>query len=111
VGHYDNTDMAKIVADRLDLNLEKVQNRLYVDVSAVFKPNEYSLNMADPANPVLQISFNGKTATLPVSKDTMIVTSNNGYSRTYALEGLTVRTPMISQNQVFIPQQAVQLLK
>jgi alkaline phosphatase len=111
VGHYDNTDMAKLVADALNFNLKTAQNRLYVNASAVFKPNQLTLNTTDIANPILQISLNGKTATLPISKDTMTVTYTNGYTRTYNLEGLTIRAPMISQNQVFIPKQAIQILK
>jgi alkaline phosphatase len=110
VGHYDNTDMAKITADALNLNLNAAQSELYVNVSAVYKASEWSLNTTDPANPVLQISHNGKTATLPISKDTITITTSRGYTRTYSLEGLTIRAPMISSNQVFIPQEVVDLL-
>jgi alkaline phosphatase len=110
-GHFDNTDLARIAADALDVNLNKAQKTLYVDASAVFASNQLFYNTADPANPVLQIIANGKTATLPISKDTMTITYSNGYTRTYNLEGLTVGAPKISSTQVFIPQQAVQLLK
>lgn len=111
VGHYDNTDMAKIAAANLDLNLNKAQSRLYIDASEAFAPNQLTLITTDPTNPVLQITANGKTATLPISKDTITITYSNGNTKTYALEGLTIRAPMISLTQVFIPKQAVQLLK
>jgi alkaline phosphatase len=109
-GHFDNTDMAKIAADAFNLNLKDAQNELYVNASAVFKSSELSLNTTDSANPVLVISHNGKTAIMPVSKDTITITTSRGYTRTYSLEGLTVRAPMISSGQVFIPQEAVDLL-
>ena len=110
-GHLDNTDLAKIAASTLNLNLDRAQNRLYVNASAVFKPSQLTLNTTDSANPVLQISLNGKNATLPVSKDVMTVTYSNGYTKTYQLEGLIVHAPMISPTQVFIPQQAFQILR
>jgi alkaline phosphatase len=109
-GHYDNTDMAKITADALNLNLNAAQNELYVNASSVFKPSELSLNITDSANPVLVINHNGKTATLPISKDTITITTSRGFTRTYNLEGLTIRAPMISSNQVFISQEVVDLL-
>ncbi|MGD6934932.1 MAG: alkaline phosphatase [Candidatus Bathyarchaeia archaeon] len=111
VGHYDNTDMAKIVADTLGFSLKQAQNKLYVNVSAAFKPNQWTLNTTDPANPVLQITLNGKTAYLPTSKDVMTIKYSYGFTRTYNLEGLVVRAPMIDANQVFVPQQAISLLK
>ena len=74
VGHYDNTDMAKIAASSLNLNLDKAQTRLYVSASEAFAPNQLTFITTDPANPVLQIKANGKTATLPISKDTITIT-------------------------------------
>jgi alkaline phosphatase len=111
VGHYDNTDMAKIVADTLGLSLDQAQSKLYVNVTTAFNSNQWTLNTTDPTNPVLQITLNGKTAYLPTSKDVMTVKYDNGNVRTYNLEGLVVRAPMISTNQVFVPQQAISILK
>ena len=110
-GHFDNTDMAKIAAEALKVNLDKAQKKLYMDVFEVFETSQLNLNKADPANPVLEISYNGATAILPVSKDTLTVTYSNGYTKNYNLQGLTVSTPMISPDQVFIPYQAVQIIK
>jgi hypothetical protein len=78
-------------------------------VADAFDPNEWTLNMTDAKNPVLEISVNGKVASLPVSKDVMAIKTNNGYSRTITLEGIVVYALMI--NQVYIPQQVVQILK
>ena len=111
VGHYDNTDMAKIAADALGLSLTRTQNKLYVDVSTAFKPSEWTLNTTDPANPVLEITVKGKTAYLPTSKDVITVQYSNGLTRTFNLEGLVVRAPMINADQVFVPQQVITILK
>jgi alkaline phosphatase len=99
-GYFDNTDMAKIAAEALNVNLDKAQNRLYVNASNVFQTGQLNLDTADPANPVLEISYNGRTASLPISKDTMIITYSNGHTRTHNLEGLTIRAPITSPDQV-----------
>ena len=84
---------------------------MYVNVATAFKPSEWTLDTTtDPANPVLHITVKGKSATLPVSKDTMTVAMNNGHkTTTYNLEGLVVRSPMISQ--VYVPMQVIRILK
>jgi alkaline phosphatase len=110
-GHYDNTDLAKIVAETLGFSLNQAQTQLYVDVTSAFKNSQLTLNTTDTTNPVLQISMNGKTAYLPISKDVMTIKYSNGLTRTYNLEGLVVRSPMINANQVFVPQQVISILK
>jgi alkaline phosphatase len=108
VGHYDNTDLAGIVAEALDFELADVGDRLFVKVSDVFKASEWELDMTDSKNPVLEISYGGKVAALPTSKDLLTLASNGG-SRTYALEGIVVYCPVI--NEVYIPMEAVEIIK
>ncbi|MCW4018776.1 MAG: alkaline phosphatase [Candidatus Bathyarchaeota archaeon] len=108
VGHFDNTALAYITADALGVSLDEAQKQLYVKASDVYSANQMTINQADPANPVLQITINGVTATLPASKDTMTVSHGNS-EQTYTLEGLVVYSSQI--DEFFIPQEAVDLLK
>ena len=106
-GHFDNTDLAGIVAEALDFELADVGSRLYVKVSDVFKASEWELDLTDSKNPVLEINHGGKAATLPASKDLLTLVSNGG-STTYALEGIVVYCPVI--NEVYLPMEAVEMI-
>ncbi len=107
-GHYDNTELAEVVADAFNFDLTVAQQKLYVNVADAFSPSQWSLNTTDLMNPVLQISANGKTAVLPASKD-IITISKGSIVSTYTLKGLVVYSSMI--NCVFIPREAINLLK
>jgi len=109
VGHYDNAELAAIIAEVLDLKLDQTQSRLFVKVPDAFKRSEWVFdNLTDNRNFVLKINYDGKVATLPASKD-LLTLQWNGKSTTYNLEGLVLYSPDI--NTVFIPQQAVDLIK
>ncbi|MCW4011212.1 MAG: alkaline phosphatase [Candidatus Bathyarchaeota archaeon] len=106
VGHFDNTELAYVAADALNLDLSAAQEQLYVKVSDVFPASQWQINMGDQQNPVLQINYNGKIAQMPASKDVMTVYGTT--VQTYTLEGLVVYSSQI--NEFFIPQEAVTLL-
>ena len=107
VGHYDNTDFAKIIAEILDFKLIETQNKLFVKVSDVFKSSEWALDLTDSKNPVLEINYGGVAATLPASED-ILKLRWNGESTTYMLEGLVIYCPDIMN--VFIPIEAINLI-
>jgi alkaline phosphatase len=115
VGHFENTDLALLVAQALDFSLNKAGKELYVNAADAFLPGQLFFNRTDPLNAVLQITVNGKTAYLPVNKDLMTVSTSFGYTKTYMLKGITVFSPDRSitplTDRVYIPQQVVQLLK
>jgi alkaline phosphatase len=106
-GHYDNTDLAQLVADALNFDLNVAQQRLYVNVADAFTASQWRLSTVDPKNPLLIITIDNKIALLPVSKD--VITIYDTSINTYTLEGLVVYAPMI--NQTFIPQEVVNLLQ
>jgi alkaline phosphatase len=108
VGHFDNTDLAYVASDALGVNLTAAQETLFVKASDVFSASQLAINKVNPANPVLEITLNGVTATLPASKDIMTVSRGNSV-QTYNLEGLVVYSSQI--NQFFIPQEVVNLLQ
>ncbi len=107
-GHYDNTELAKITAETLDFRLSDIQKKLYVKVSDVFKSSEWKVDLTDSKNPVLEINYRGKIATLPTSKDQLTI-EWKWWSRTYLLDGIVIYCPDISE--VYIPREAVNMIK
>ncbi|MCW4006937.1 MAG: alkaline phosphatase [Candidatus Bathyarchaeota archaeon] len=109
IGHYDNTALAEICADALGFRLDQTTNQLYVNVASIFSEDQWNLNFTDPQNPVLEITTNNCYAELPVSKDSLTITSNNGHVRTFELEGVVVYAPM--NGDVYLPFQAAHLIR
>ncbi len=98
VGLFDNTELAEIVADAFGINLNDLNEQLFVEVSEIFP--DYYLDEADSANPVLKIN----NIELPVSKNLLIA---NG--KTYELNGIVVYAPVTEK--VYIPTEAVRLIE
>jgi alkaline phosphatase len=103
-GHYDNTELAMIVADVLGFSLDIIDQRLFVNVADEFEATEWEINDSDPSNLVLEITVNGKETGLPASKDLLISDGSE-----IELEGIVVYIPMCEE--WFIPQQAIDYLK
>jgi alkaline phosphatase len=103
-GHYDNTELAEIVADAFRFKLNIIDQRLYVNVADEFGADQWELDTTDPSNPILIITVNGNQAVLPANKDLMYVNGSE-----IELEGVVVYAPM--NGQVYIPQQAVYYIK
>ena len=101
-GLLEAPDIARVCARSMGLNLNRLNQRLFVDAAREF--DAVDIDRAHPENPVAQIVFQGKTARLPVNKNLMEM--NN---KLYRLEGVVVYAP--ETQKVYIPLQAVQLIK
>ncbi len=100
IGTVDNTELAILTANKLNVNLDKADEKLFVDVAEEFAADEWELDFeTDPENPVLKI----KDATLPVSKDLVI----KGDEIT-EMEGIVVYAPM--SGKVYIPKEAIDII-
>ncbi|THB66483.1 MAG: alkaline phosphatase [Gammaproteobacteria bacterium] len=100
LGTIDNTDLAKLGAELLRVNLDKADKELFVDVSEAFAEDEWELDLlTDPENPVLKV----KEAELPVSKDIVVKDGE-----THDLDGIVVYAPM--SGKVYIPEEAVAII-
>ena len=64
----DNTDLAKIAAEAINVDLKKTTNKLYVDLDEAGV--DYSVDITDPENPIVKIG----DWELPVNKDYMVKT-------------------------------------
>ena len=99
VGNFDNTELAKMVADKLGFKLDKLTDKLFVDAFEAL-PGATLDTTTDPFNPVLVYG----EAKLPVSKD--YIEFSNGKIK--YLPGIVVDAPEIEK--VFIPKEAVKLI-
>jgi len=108
-GVIDNTDLAKLSAANLRVNLDKITQKLFVDLDDV--TNDYEI-IGDPAmgsygllnNLVVRINTRRGTAELPVSKDYMIL---NG--RQISLPGVTVYAP--ATGKVYVSKKALRIMR
>ena len=81
----DNTDLAKIAAGALDIDLTDATRRLFVDLDDVVAG--YLVDRSDEQNPVVRINNN---VVLPLDKDIII---RKGIE--YRLDGVVVNAPAI----------------
>ena len=103
VGLFENTQLAQIAANAMEVNLDKTTKKLYVNASATFAKMgaKVSTDSSDPTNPVLVVEKAGVgTMRLPYAKDIAIL---NGM--TYVMNGITVSSS--KTNQVWISMDAV----
>jgi alkaline phosphatase len=96
-------DIARVCADAMGLNLQKLTRRLFVDAARAFADGRVTMDKSNPANPVVVIATAGKTAELPVNKNLLKIGE-----KLYPLEGVVVHDP--KTDRAYIPLQAVHML-
>jgi alkaline phosphatase len=101
-GLLEAPEIATVCARSMGLNLNRLNQRLFVDASMEF--DSVIVDVSQPENPVAQITFQGKIALLPINKN--LLEMNN---KLYRLEGVVVYAA--ATQKVYIPCQAVQLIK
>ena len=106
VGTIDNTDLAAMAAEAMNVDLQKTTRTLYVDLETV--TSDYVIE-GDPGNKddygmkenlVLKV----KGAELPISKDYMVYKG-----KTISLPGVTVYAP--HTDKVYVSQKALKVLR
>ncbi len=108
-GLLDNTELAEVVADAFRLNMNSIQNRLFVDLDYVYGQDGWELDDSDPENLVARLSGKQGEAELPINKDLLTLKTKWGKDKTYNLEGVVVYAPVTGK--VYVPRQAVNLMK
>lgn len=103
VGTFDNTELAVMTAQALDLDLPQTTGRLFVDLATVFP--DFSVDASDRSNPVIRI---GRDVVLPVNKDILVIDG-----QTHRLSGIVIYAPKAGagSGKVFIPRDAVELIR
>jgi alkaline phosphatase len=113
-GVVQNTDIARYVAQCLELDLEGLTAERFVRAADAFRPYGAALSVdsADPENPVLVAAAKGRTLRLPMNKSRGILDG-----RTVALDGVVVCTGVIGAASTadpkfwFVSRQAAALLR
>ena len=98
IGNFDNTELALIAAESMGIDLDKVNERLFVDLDTTGLTYELDTT-TNPENPVVTIG----SAVLPCSKNILTIDGT-----THTLEGLVVYAP--ETGKVYVPQQALNLI-
>jgi alkaline phosphatase len=102
VGIIDNTDLATIAADAMEMNLDRATMNLYVDLDNV--TDAYTIEDDGLGNLTLTVAG----AELPISKDFMKIEKKNGKEKIVQLPGLTVYAP--ATGKVYVAKKALRLL-
>ncbi len=91
------------------MNMNSIQNRLFVDLDYVYGQDGWELDDSDPENLVARLSGKQGEAELSINKDLLTLKTKWGKDKTYNLEGVVVYTPVTGK--VYVPRQAVNLMK
>jgi alkaline phosphatase len=106
IGHVDNTDIAKIVAESMELSLDDTNKELYASISenvGYVEGATAEVDLTDPQNPVLVIEKGTLKAELPLSTNKVIINGKTNYA-----EGLNLMT---KSGEVFVSWDALDMIK
>ncbi|MEW5910262.1 MAG: alkaline phosphatase [Thermodesulfobacteriota bacterium] len=104
----DNTEIAHLCAVHMDLNLDRLNEEFFIPSEIAFPAAQgfkTHIDTPDPAEGILVVTKDSKTARLPFSKDILLI---NG--KTWEMNGITVYSPKANagKGRVFVPRQAVE---
>jgi len=105
-GHFDNTDIAKICAQRMGFNLEDISAELFIDAQEAFTGfgAAVRIDKTDVKNPVLAAQKGAVTVRIPFHKNILYIDSIR-----YQMPGIAVFNP--NNNKLYIPKASVELVK
>lgn len=103
-GVIDNTDIAKISANFLNVNLDKATEKLFVPARSAFeaKGAKVAFNASDIENPVIEVTKDGTILKLFINKN---IAEVNG--KTVQLSGVVI----YNDDSTFVPADAVDIIK
>ena len=106
----DNTDLARLCARHLGVDLERSNRDLFLAADEAFPAlgASVAIDDSDPANQVLGVTKGSKTARLPFSKDVLLIGDQE-----YRLNGLTVYSDRANngQGRVYVPREALEIFR
>ncbi|MBN2450626.1 MAG: alkaline phosphatase [Lentisphaeria bacterium] len=109
LGLLDAPEVARAIADAMGLDLDRLNERLFVCAQTAFPGQVHGGGKDGDAGPgaerrVVRIRHGGRTAELPVNRNLLILDG-----REIPLEGLVIHVP--PTGRTFLPMQAVQLIR
>jgi alkaline phosphatase len=103
VGLLDGPEIGKRTARALGLDLNALNQRLYVDVQRALPDAQVSVESSAPGGSMVRIQLGEESADLPVNKNLLLLAGQS-----LELEGLVVYIP--DTKRIYLPLQAVQLI-
>jgi len=101
-GLIDGPEVGRAMAQAMGLDLASATERLFGSPEQVLPGCQWSLDESNPANPVIRISYQNKTAILPVNKNLFI---RDG--KINQMEGICLY--IAETRQAYIPRQVATL--
>ncbi|ANB55531.1 alkaline phosphatase family protein [Anoxybacillus sp. B7M1] len=104
IGTFENTDLARIMANAMAFDLKMVNARLFADAKKQFEAigATVTIDQSDENHLVLTVTKGNKTAKLPANQNMMTIGN-----KTYELEGLNI----YMAERFWVPKQAVSLFQ
>ena len=90
VGLLDGPEIGKLTARRSGLDLEQLNQRLFVDVERAIPDAQVSVEAGESGNLVVRIALGDKSAELPVNKNLLVLAGNRSSWKAWSS---TSRTP------------------
>jgi alkaline phosphatase len=104
LGLLENTEIARLVARAMGVDLEVATRRLFVPADEAFTAGAYRIDRRDYANPVLVIDRGDVRAELPLATDRLLIHRGEDVEELF-LEGVVIESPV--SGRVFLPREAV----
>lgn len=103
-GLIDNTDIAKVMAGVLGLDLQGATKKLYVNANTSFvaKGAKVELNIDNPANPKLVVTKGATTLIIPENKNFVLVNEAET-----PIQGIIVN----AKNIFYVPQEVINIIQ
>jgi alkaline phosphatase len=105
LGYFDNTELANIVENALKISLEDAQEELFINLSEVLNNEQWSVDLTNPDDPIINIELEEETVTINAGTDVFTMSSGD---YTY-LKGIVVYAPMTGE--VYIPEDAWDIIE
>lgn len=103
VGLFDAPEVGGLLAAGLGLDMDKLNARLFVEPAKALPEAKVELDETDKANPVIKVTYKGKTAELPADKNVLKMDGKETL-----LEGVAVYAP--DAGKAYVPLQAANLI-
>jgi alkaline phosphatase len=99
-GLLDGPEIGRVTADALGVDLDRVSERLFVEVKGAFEDGKVTIDKTDGENPVVKIEYKNRRIEMPVNKNLLRIDGVES-----ELEGVVIYIP--ENDKAYVPLQAV----
>jgi len=102
-GLLDAPDMGKVAAAAMGLDMDKLNERLFVDTTETIEGAVVAIDKTNAENPILKVEYQGTMAEFPANKNLMRLGN-----KVTELEGVVVYIPATGKG--YLPMQAIRTI-